>query len=87
MLRPVHGCSDLQLQGAMGCAYVGNSFEISELGNRLKSLVSSVVNIVTHFTDGLSYSRNRYLLTGSSLICSVLRIAGSGLGFLYKHTG
>ena len=72
MLRPVqctvylysvHGCSYLQLQGAMGCAYVGNSFEISELGNRLKSLmVSSVVDIVIHFTDGLSYSRNRYLL-------------------------
>ena len=43
------------------------SFEISELGNMLKSLVvSSVVNIVIHFTDGLRNSRNRDLLT----VCS-----------------
>ena len=66
-LYSVHVCSYLQLQGAMGCAYVGNSFEISELGNMLKSLVvSSVVNIVIHFTDGLRNSRNRDLLT----VCS-----------------
>ena len=43
------------------------SFEISEFGNMLKSLVvSSVVNIVIHFTDGLRNSRNRDLLT----VCS-----------------
>ena len=66
-LYSVRGCRYLQLQGAMGCAYVGNSFEISELENRLKSLmVSSVVDIVIHFTDGLRNSRNRDLLT----VCS-----------------
>ena len=43
------------------------SFEISELGNMLKSLVvSSVVNIVIHFTDELRNNHNRDLVT----VCS-----------------
>ena len=38
----------------LDCLKVGNCFEISEFGDRLKSLmVSSVVNIVIHFTGGL----------------------------------
>ena len=57
------------VEGVMGCVYnVGNCFEILELGNMIKSwMVSSVVNILIHFTDGLSNSHNRVLLTGSSL--------------------
>ena len=61
MQRPIiAGCDGVCICGE-------TSFEISELGNMLKSLVvSSVVNIVIHFTDGLRNSRNRDLLT----VCS-----------------